>query len=312
MRSKSLVIIAIAAAIALLTASCDIKKEESGSTHGAAQIAVDESFQMIIDQEVEVFEFTYPNASILPLYVSEAEAVDSLISSDMKLIIVPHELTEKQVKYLRQAKGTCKTQRIAVDAIALIVSPDNPLDSISVEQLADIAAGRKLLWSEIGAHSADSINLIFDYAASSTAKFMRDTLLAGEKFGNPNVFAQGSVPKVIEAIEQSRSAIGFVGVTWLRTDMKGSVGKEGNVKVLKVYHDGDTRAFKPYQEYIYTADYPFYRNVYAIAATSGSNVAHGFYSFLTGPVGQKLILKTGILPSVIHPRTVELTTHPAE
>lgn len=309
---NSIVTIILAATLACLIPSCDIKKEESGSTHGAAQIAVDESFKMIIDQEVQVFEFTYPNASILPHYVSEAEAIDSLISSDMKLIIIPHELSEKQVEYIRQTKGTCKTQRIAVDAIALIVNPANALDSISVEQLADILSGRKALWNQIGGQSSDSVNVIFDYASSSTAKYMRDTLLAGGKFLSERVFAQNSVPEVIAGVENSTTAIGVVSATWLRADMAGSAGKKGNVKVLKVYHDGDARAFKPYQEYIYTAEYPLYRSVYAIAATSGSNVAHGFYSFLTGPVGQKLILQTGILPSVIHPRAVELTTHPAE
>ena len=43
-----------------------------------------------------------------------------------------------------------------------------------------------------------------------------------------------------------------------------------------------------------------------VTTASTSNVAGGFYSFVTGPIGQKIIMKTGILPARVSVQQVEL------
>ena len=78
------------------------------------------------------------------------------------------------------------------------------------------------------------------------------------------------------------------------------------VKVLKVNRDNEVTAYKPYQQYIFDGSYPLFRQIYMITTASTSNVAGGFYSFVTGPIGQKIIMKTGILPAKVSIQQVEL------
>jgi phosphate transport system substrate-binding protein len=76
--------------------------------------------------------------------------------------------------------------------------------------------------------------------------------------------------------------------------------------VLKVRRDDDIKAYKPYQAYIYDGSYPLFRSIYMITTAANGSIAHGFYSFVTGFKGQKIIQMTGILPATVQPRMVNL------
>lgn len=303
--------------------SCDTKKPESNSTVGLTTVVCDESFENILSQEIDVFENTYRKASVMPYYVSENAAIDSLLKLKTRLIIVSNKLNPKQEQYLKDKQGSCLVQRIAVDAIALIVNKDNPIDSLSMSQLNELLSGKKMLWKEFNDNKGDSIRVVFDNAGSSIVKYMSDSILKGESY-TKNIYAQKSNPGVFKAVENNKNAIGIIGVSWISSDMNSSMAEEessnqelekadttnskfnDSIKVLKIYRDGAKKAYKPYQAYIYDGSYPLYRNIYAISTSQGGSVTHGFYAFLTGFIGQKIIMKTGILPSVIHPRMVNL------
>lgn len=71
--------LSLAVIMAAATVSCD-KKSQSTSTSGLTRVACDQSFENIMQQEVEVFEYIYPNASIMPAYLDEQACIDSLLN----------------------------------------------------------------------------------------------------------------------------------------------------------------------------------------------------------------------------------------
>ena len=148
-KMANMVVAAIVAITALASCGGQSGKPKNTSTSGLIAIAVDESFQNIMNQEIDVFEYTYPNANIIPYYVDEHSAIDSMLELKTKLIITAHELKDVQKEYLRQKNGVCFSQRIAVDAIALIVNKDNPLTNITLEQLKGIYTGELAGWQEL-------------------------------------------------------------------------------------------------------------------------------------------------------------------
>ncbi len=79
-----------------------------------------------------------------------------------------------------------------------------------------------------------------------------------------------------------------------------------DVKVLKVRGNDQVTAYLPYQYYIFNGEYPLYRQVYMISTGAGGSLSHGFYSFVTGFHGQKIMLNTGILPKVVQPTMVNI------
>lgn len=324
MTSFKISAMAVAALVALSVISCD-KKATSTSTAGMAKVACDQSFKNILQQEIEVFEYIYPEASIMPYYVDEQAAVDSLLNiGDVKTIVITRELSEKERKYLEDNKRHVKEQKIAVDAIALISNPANDLDEpITCRELADILAGKITRWDQIGPSKMGKIDVVFEHQGSSTVKYMRDSLMNGRPFG-PNVYAQNSAEDVFNVVRDNRNALGIIGVSWISSDLKGRELSTGElaaslqrndttsldfnqaVKVLKVRADSALTAYKPYQAYIFDGSYPLYRSIYMVTTAPGASLGHGFYSFVTGFQGQKLIQMTGILPATVRPRMVNV------
>ena len=83
-------------ALLLAFASCGDQRPKSTSTRGIAKIMCDESFQSVLEQEIAVFEYQYPEASIMPEYINEHAAFDSLMHNKVDLIITSRYLTKEQ------------------------------------------------------------------------------------------------------------------------------------------------------------------------------------------------------------------------
>lgn len=327
----------LCASAALLLAaavSCgEVKRGEYAK--GADTIYCDDGFRNILEEEIDVFEYTYPGSSIIPRYVSEADAVDALMGDSTQAIIVTHEFTPEQIKYIRDNyKRVVKQRCVAVDAVGLIVNKDNPLSDISVEDIGKIMRGEIIKWSQLALPDTADIQIVFDNEASSTVMYMRERFLDGKPLtDNPDihVFAQHNNSEVFDAIKDNRNALGIISVSWLGDSLENAhkvpvekrlegyeadgevMAKEltTEVKVLGVQNPTELNdytlvPYQPYQAYIATGDYPLFRKVYMVTTASSSTLMKSFYDFMTGFVGQKIIANTGILPYQMTPRVVEL------
>lgn len=306
--------------------SCS-KKAESTSTasSGIATIVCDASFENIMAQEIDVFEYVYPDANIIPYYTDQNAAIDSLLDFKTRLIVTTRPLTEQEVKFLKSNKKQVRQSQIAVDALALIVNPKNAINVMSKAEIAQILSGKLQKWNEVepGNDHLGDIEVVFDHQGSSTVQYMRDSLLNGADFG-PNVFAQKTPEDVFKAVANNKNAVGIVGVSWISSDLKSKelsredyvksvqnndsteISFSNDVKVLKVRGNDQVTAYLPYQYYIFNGEYPLYRQVYMISTGAGGSLSHGFYSFVTGFHGQKIMLNTGILPKVVQPTMVNI------
>lgn len=323
----------LSAIFALGAVSC-AKVKRGEYAKGSATIFCDDGFRNILQEEIEVFEFSYPEASIIPFFVSEQEAIDTLMADGTQAIIVTQELTKDQREYIKSKfKRVVKTHCIAVDAVALITNKHNRVNSLTMAEIGDILNGKITKWSQLAGNDTTSIKIVFDNAGSSTVSYMRDKFLPeGKKISeNPNAFAQKDNAQVFDIVKNDPDALGIISVSWLGDDLslakKVPVEKRNEeysqkndtiatnltteVNVVKVSNpteenDFDPTGYKPYQVYINSGEYPLFRKVYMISTASNSTVLHSFYTFVTGFVGQKIISKTGILPYHMNPRVVEL------
>ena len=320
---------ALALLAALLTLSaCDDKKRTDVST---ATLVCDNSFENIMKQEIDVFEYVHPKNFILCRYVPQAEAFDSLFKGNTRTAVVGRDLTKDERISLKKKYPNLRSMKIAVDAVALITNPENRVDMVSTSELRDILEGRTTRWSELSPMGDDrNINVVFDSQGSGLATFMRDSVMGGAKFG-PNVTAAGSIDSVFSVVKHHKGAIGVIGVSWLTRDLevdtaamaetvkelqsdKAVVGQEINdrmdasgVNVLAVLNS-EARACKPYQQYIYDGSYPLTRPIYMITTGSPVGAVGRFYTFVTSTEGQKLIMKTGILPARMQVNVYEVST----
>lgn len=327
---------ATAAGIALLVgsslvSSCSSDKKSgntSTSTSGIATLVCDASFENIMSQEIDVFEYIYPNASIMPEYTDQKACIDSLLDFKTKNIVITRMLTPKEEAYLKDNRKQVRQKLIAVDALALIVNPKNSVQVLSKPEIAEILSGKIARWDQVvpGNNHLDSIEVVFDHQGSSTVQYMRDSLLNGGDFGQ-KVYAQKSPEAVFEAVANNKNAIGIIGVSWISRDLNtreltreqyaqkiqaandtttNAQTFSEDVKVIKVRGNNEVTAYQPYQAYIYDGSYPLYRQIYMITTAPGGSLGHGFYSFVTGFQGQKIMMTTGVLPAIVRPTMVEI------
>ncbi len=319
--------IGLAAIAAVTMASCGSKGGKAPvvattTSSNVAVMACDASFENIMQQEIDVFEYIYPDYSVLPYYIDESACVDSLMKGRTRLAVLSRPLTTAETNYIKtKKKVTPHVSRIAVDAIALIVNKENPVRELTVSEISGILTGKYTKWRDFGPSPLGDIEVVFDHQGSSTVRYMRDSLMNGAQFGD-NVYAQGSNPAVFEAVKTHKNALGVIGVSWISYDMNSSdmsaasraadVDKENvttmefrdEIKVVPVRNDTVLEAREPYQYYIFDGSYPLYRSMYLINCGVTGTAPHQFYVFVTGWRGQKVIQSTGVLPSTVRPRFV--------
>ena len=244
------------------------------------------------------------------------------------LIVTARDLTDEQRAILKGQGRAQRSRKIAVDAVAIIVNPKNDINQLSMAELKEIFTGKYRKWSDVTPTNTlrgKDIQIVFDRSGSGVVHYIQDKFLNGGDFGVP-VYAQGSPEEVFKLVETNVNAIGFIGVSWITADMKGratsiderveqlknssdvaAIDFTDRIKVMPVRADDQVMPRQPYQYYINNGEYPLVRIIYAIDASAAGTLDHGFYSFLTGVIGQKIILQTGVLPAAEPVRMVDVS-----
>lgn len=311
-KEKQHLFIAWMVAAAFLSA-CQSKPKDGltdTSTSGVIAIAADESFRPIIQEEADVFEGLFPLAGIVPRYVTEVEAVNLLLKDSLRLAITSRRLTPEEMNSFSSRKFFPQEIKIATDGLALITHRGNPDTLITVNQLRSILTGRVLQWNDLyPASRLKHILPVFDNKNSSTVRFAVDSICKGASLSD-RVKALKTNKEVIDYVSRTPEAIGIIGVNWLsdRNDSTGlTFSKE--VRVMSVSAAAQAtpeNSYKPYQAYLYYGDYPLTRSIYALLNDPRSALPWGFASFLASDRGQRIILKSGLVPATQPVRIVNI------
>ena len=235
------------------------KEPTDTPTSGEVNICIDESYKPLLDAEIYTFEAFYRNAKIHTYYIPESKAIQMLLTDSCKVAILNRSLTEEEKKVFESKKIFPIITKIAEDGVAFIVNKENDDSVFTVEQIKAMLSGKDSLWSGKG---GGVINVVFDNTGSANARYMKDSLLKENDFGK-NVFAVKSNPDVIDYVNKNKNALGVISVNWI-SDSDDTLTKYfmKKVKVAAIKKDTASKAFKPYQSYIKTKEYPFCRDVY--------------------------------------------------
>ncbi|WP_294557606.1 PstS family phosphate ABC transporter substrate-binding protein [uncultured Bacteroides sp.] len=299
--------------LAALSACRSKSKEGPTDTYssGVIAIAADESFEPIVQEEIDVFESLYPLAGIVPRYTTEVEAINLLLKDSVRLAIATRMLTEEEMNSFHSRKFYPREIKLATDALALIVNRANPDSLLSVRDFRRILTGEAKSWKQVNPRSGlKEIQVVFDNKNSSTVRFAMDSVCGGKPLATENVSALNTNQQVIDFVAKNPEAIGVIGVNWLgnRSDTTNLSFKE-EIRVMAV-SAGDVatpdNSYKPYQAYLYYGNYPLARPIYAILNDPRNGLPWGFTSFMTSDKGQRIILKSGLVPATQPVRIVHV------
>jgi len=255
---------------------------------GTINISADESFKPIIDSQIKVFESSFPNAKIITHYKPEAECLKDLNNDSIRMIIVTRPLTPgEENQLIDKLKFRPVQGKMAYDAIAVIINTaaqDSIFDMTDIRSLVKGTSGYKY-------------KVVMDgLSATSTVRFVMDSLLKGNPFG-ANVMAATTSEGVINYVEKNKDAIGFVGVSWIGNKEDGnllSFSQKVRVASLQCTICEKVAYVKPYQANIAMRRYPLVRGLQYILKENYKGLGSGFVNFLINERGQ-LIFRTAYL-----------------
>lgn len=280
-------------------------------TSGVIEIAADESFQPIVQEEIDVFEGTFPLAGIVPLYTTEVDAVNLLLKDSVRLAITTRTLTAEEMNSFHSRKFYPREIKLATDGLALIVNRQNPDSLISVNDIRRILTGEVKNWKEIYPKSPlKEIRVVFDNRNSSTVRFATDSICGGKSLSTTEVKALRTNQQVIDYVAQTPDAIGVIGVNWLgnRSDTTNFSFRD-EIRIMFVSAEQKAtleNSYRPYQAYLYYGNYPLARPIYILLNDPRNSLPWGFASFLTSDRGQRIILKSGLVPATQPVRIVDV------
>jgi phosphate transport system substrate-binding protein len=281
--------------ILLFVFSCQKKGEEQLDSiiEGKATIYVDESILPIVEDVEAVFETQY-NAKLHLVAQSENEVLNAIFNDTATIAILTRDLTKQELKVFQSKKINPKITPFATDAVALIKSKTA---NDTLVPLQDVIAFIK------GNTSTNIKGLVFDNANSSTARYM--SAMAGVSVNNQkNIFSFKTNQEVIEYVSQHEGMIGVIGINWIfqpPLDLQESVDK---VNVLGVKGIDSNEYVFPTQDNLAQGKYPLARHLYIVNCQGYSGLGMGFASFLGGERGQRIILKSGLVPERVPTRKI--------
>ena len=301
--------------ITVLLASCgtDFNKPYSDTpTSGKVNIAGDETLQPLLDANKDTFMGLYRYAKLNVTIKPEAECFKDLLNDSVKVIMATRKLNASEEEVFKSKNLIPVTTRVAIDALAIIVNRENPDSLLLLEQLKGMLTGKLTEWNQINPKSTlGNLTFVFDHAASSTVRYLSDSLMGGSSTFPPYCYAAKSNPAVIDYVEKNKNAIGVIGVNWISDkDDPKMLSFSNRIRVVWLSNVKDPiypdNYFGPFQAYLFTGEYPLKREVYMINREGRNGLGTGFVSFVAGEQGQRIVRLAGLPPSSPYTRDIKL------
>jgi phosphate transport system substrate-binding protein len=278
-------------------------------TSGNITIGSDESFKPIIDAEIDTFTALYQYAEIKPVYKPENELVAWFLNDSVKVIVSSWVPSDDQRKVLLDMQTVVRTTVVAYDALALVLNKRNADSLLTYQNVEGIFNGTITDWKQINPKSKlGPIHVVFDNVNSGNIRYFRERFDLPQKPGS-NFFAVKSNPEVVDYVSSSPGALGIISVNWISDkDDSLSLSLLNKIKVAAVSMPflDETTFYLPVQGSIYDTTYPFVRKVNMNSRESFSGLGSGFVSFVAGEKGQRIILKSGLVPATMPIRIIQV------
>jgi phosphate transport system substrate-binding protein len=278
-------------------------------TRGNIRIVADESFQPLIETEVFTFTHLYEGAKIKPIFKPEYDVINDFMKDSVKVIVTSKKLSDYQIQYLRDTLIVARTTTYAYDALAIITNHDNKDTLIKYNTVKDIFLGKIKTWKEVNEKSRlGDIHVIFDNTKSGNIRYFRELFEIKDSLSK-NFFAVSNNAEVINFVSRNPGAMGIISVNWI-SDKDDSLSmsfiKRVNVVAVSQQFVNDGSYYRPNQGFIYDKEYPFVREIYLISRETFRGLGSGFINWACAEQGQRVVLKSGLVPATMPIRLVQI------
>lgn len=261
---------------------------------GNLPLIVDESVFPIVLEQIEVFESSYKNAKLKTIAAPEVAAVNSLIKGDAHIAILTRELTAEENKSFEERSVKPRIYQVAYDGIVLIGNVQSADSTITEVEILDMLRGKNVR----------NFSLVFQSLNSSTLRYFinKGSL---DKVAGTFVESKDSLSSLIDYVISTPNKVGVISYNQYLS-LQSSFKEIDKIRILSVLNDKlpEKRYIKPSQASLSTDEYPFKREIYILNYQPNMGLGLGFSSFITGDRGQRIVLKSGLLPVTMPGREI--------
>ncbi|KQO30074.1 phosphate ABC transporter substrate-binding protein [Flavobacterium sp. Leaf82] len=272
-----------------LFAMCNQKSKNEADNEtilkGSIDITVDETVKPIVEDMVAVFEGTYYDDKISLKPKSEAELINDLLNQKAKVAVTTRDLTKEEKARFEKSKINPRVTLFAKDAIAFVTNKGNNDTLIALKTVIDFMQGK----------DSGIKGLVFDNPNSSTVRYMKE-LAKVKDIPSKNVFSFKTNDEVIKFVSENDGMIGVVGVNWLYQPSPNMLDIIKKINVMSVKGLNGDKYYDPTQNDLGEMKYPLARDLFIINCQGYTGLGMGFASFISGDIGQRIVLKSGLLP----------------
>jgi phosphate transport system substrate-binding protein len=200
--------------------------------------------------------------------------------------VLARKLNDDELKVFASRKIIPKTTPIAMDAIALITNSNSKDSLVALNDVLNFMKGKT---------DGKIKGLVFDNPNSSNVRYMNN--LAGlASIPQKGVFSFATNNEVIKFVSENEGMIGIVGLNWLSQPMPEMQTYVDKITIVSVKGLNDSNYYAPDQNNIAEGKYALARELFIINCQGYEGLGMGFSSFISGEIGQRIILKSGLAP----------------
>lgn len=165
--------------------------------------------------------------------------------------------------------------RVALDGIAVVVNPANPIKKLSLEQIKGIYTGEITNWKEVGGKNAEIVVISRDSSSGTFGAFSE--LALDEEKVTPTALLQASNGAVAGVVSENKDAIGYVGLGYLSPSLQA-------VDVNGIECSLDT---------VKSGAYPISRALFMFTNGWPAGITADFINFILSDEGQEIVAEQG-------------------
>ena len=293
----------VVSCLTLAVAGCGGKTDEGGATSGGGgaassgdkvvlQVEGSDTMVNLAQAWAERYSEKNPNVQVQVSGGGSGVGIASLINGVVDIANASREMKEKEIALMKDSTGKDAVEFVVgQDALAIYVHKDNPIESISLEELADIYAegGATTSWGQLGVENAGcnsgEITRVSRQNNSGTYVYFREAVL------NDNDFKLGSIDQsgskdVVSLVSTTPCAIGYSGMGYATDDVK-------MVPVSKVKGEAGVA---PTVENAASGAYPIARSLLIYTAGEPTGAVKEYLDWILSAEGQQIVLEMGYVP----------------
>ena len=294
--------ITFALAALALTTSCSCKRKAAQEGEGAAGTGQQQSIQNIGSDTMvnlaqawaEEYVKVDPSISVEVAGGGSGVGVAALVNGTAEIANSSRKLEPEEIEKAKAKNGQePKEYLVGYDGLAIYVHKDNPLEEISMEDLAEIyrEGGKVDKWPALGVKSipgakSDDIIRVSRQNNSGTYHYFRETVVGKKNDFKPGSMDMNGSKDVVELVSKTPGSIGYSGL--------GYATKE--VKVLKVSPKKGQPAIVPSITTVLDKTYPISRPMFMYTPKEPTGHVKKYLDWIHSDAGQKLVEANGYVP----------------